>query len=290
VTNYQIFTDATSDLTEEVLEGLPKVGIVPMMVRVGDMEYIYGDKGDITVEEFYQKQKAGAYASTSQINPHTYTQYFKAALAEGKDVLYLCFSSGLSDTIQSARLAIQGLEDDYPDRRIVCIDTLCASLGEALLVKAALQLQAKGADIDEVTDWVLEHRMKVCHWFTVDMFDHLRHGGRVSMATAAAGSLLNIKPFLHVDDAGKLDVAGKPRGQRRAREAQMEKMVEGWQPEINQEVFVGHGANPEGASLLKEEIAKQFPGAKISILDVGPIIGAHTGPGLLLLTYWGNNR
>lgn len=287
---YQLFTDATSDITKEFMSGLPEVKIIPMNVEIGGREYTYGPGGDITPEQFYELQRQGNFAVTSQINPETYKSAFEAALKDGSDVLYLCFSSGLSGTIQSAELAMDDLREKYPDRRIKCIDTLCASLGEGFLVHEAAKKQAEGLDFDELCDWVDERKLKVCHWFTVDIFDHLKHGGRVSNFTAAAGTLLQIKPLLHVDEEGRLAVMGKPRGRKQAIAMQIEKLKSGMDGSLGNLVTIGHGSNPEGAEQLKNEVMNCCPDADIHILDIGPIIGAHTGPGMLAVIYWGSNR
>lgn len=290
MTNYQLFTDATADMSTELLSGLPSVEIVPMQVEIGGREYTYGPGGNITVAEFYRLQREGSFATTSQINPEVYLQYFEPCLQQGKDILYLCFSSGLSGTFQAAQMCIQDLQEKYPERKIVCIDTLCASAGEGFLVRETIRKQTEGLTLEELSAWVLERRLQVCHWFTVDVFDHLRHGGRVSAAAAALGTALQIKPLLHVDEEGKLVVAEKPRGRKRAIAAQLAQMKRGWMPELGKLVIVAHGDYPEGAEQLRQEVAAQFPEAELYTVDIGPVIGAHTGPGMLAVLYWGSTR
>lgn len=287
---YRIFTDATSDLTLEMLKGLPKVEIIPMQVEINGQEYTYGPYGNLPIPVFYNLQRQGHFATTSQINPQTYHYYFNRALMQGMDVLYIGFSSGLSGCMQSANICAEELKEKYPDRKIICIDTLCASIGEGFLVLEAAKRQAEGMGIDDLANWVMENRMNVCHWFTVDVFDHLKHGGRVGAASAAMGTMLGIKPMLHVDDDGKLAVMEKPRGQKKAMEAQLKRMDAGWMPSIGQRVIIGHGDDWDKARLLQEEVAKKFPDAEIQLAYIGPVIGAHTGPGMLALIYWGNNR
>lgn len=287
---YQIFTDATADLSEQMMKGLPPVEIIPMQVELGGCEYTYGPNGNITVAEFYALQREGKFATTSQINPTVYFQTFEPCLRKEMDILYLCFSSGMSGTIQSARLCIEELKEHYPERRILCIDTLCASVGEGFLVREAARKQAEGYDLDELADWVVENRLKVCHWFTVDIFEHLRHGGRVSATAATVGTLLSIKPLLHVDEQGKLAVMEKPRGRRKAIASKMTRMQQGWEPEIGNLVIIGHGDCPEEAELLRHAVEKKFPEAEIYLAEIGPIIGAHTGPGMLAVIYWGDTR
>lgn len=287
---YQIITDATADLSEELLTGLPEVKIIPMHVQVNGKEYLFGPGGNITNEEFYAYLRAGQFATTSQINPQTYFQYFTKALAEGMDVLYLCFSSSMSGCFQAAGICIEELKEQYPERKIICIDTLCASVGEGFLVLEAAKRQAEGMEIDELASWVMENRMNVCHWFTVDVFDHLKHGGRVGAASAAIGTMLGIKPMLHVDNDGKLAVMEKPRGQKKAMEALLKRMDAGWMTGFGQRVIIGHGDDLDKAKLLQAEVANKFPNAEIQLAYIGPVIGAHTGPGMLAVIYWGNNH
>ena len=205
--SYRIFTDATADLSPELSAGLPEFSVVPMDLTLGERPYTYGPGGNITVDVFYAAQRAGQFASTSQINPAVYLRCFGEALRQGEDVLYLGFSSGMSGTLQIARLCARELEGQYPGRRVLCVDTLCASVGEGFLVREAARKQKEGLSLEELAAWVEERKLQVCHWFTVDTFEHLRHGGRVSGAAAAMGTLLNIKPMLHVSAAGTLEVA-----------------------------------------------------------------------------------
>ncbi len=287
---YQIFTDATSDLTDVPMAGLPSVEIIPMEIEIDGRTYQYGPMGNITVRDFYDLQKNGADIKTTGINPWTYRSYFEPVLQKGLDILYLCFSSGLSGTIMSARLSAEELQKKYPERRIICIDTLCASLGEGFLVREAARKQAEGLSLDELVQWVTEHRVEVCHWFTVDTFEHLRKGGRVSAAAAATGTVLQIKPTLHVDENGHLAVMGKPRGRKQANRKLLEKIEAGWEPETGKLIIVGHGDCPDGGEVLKAAIETRFPEAEIYVMDIGPVIGAHTGPGMLAVLFWGNMR
>ena len=160
-------------------------------------------------------------------------------------------------------------------------------LSRVPMIQEALQGERT---IEELSEWVIQHRLEVCHWFTVDVFDHLRRGGRVSAGTAVLGTALQIKPLLHVNQNGELAVVEKPRGRKQAIKAQLAKMEQGWLPEMGRTVVVGHGACPDGAQALQEAVQERFPEAKVLTADIGPIIGAHTGPGMLALIYWGNTR
>ena len=288
--SYQIFTDATADLCPGMMAGLPPVSILPMKLEIGGQEYVYGPGGTIDAARFYALQRQGRFASTSQINPSDYLAHFEPCLRRGQDILYLCFSTGMSGTFQSAMVCIEDLRREFPERKIFCIDTLCASAGEGFLVREAARKQQEGLTIEELTRWVTDHRMEICHWFTVDVFEHLRHGGRVSATAAVMGSALHIKPLLHVDEQGCLQVIEKPRGQKKAIAAQLKRMEQGWLPEQGHLVVIGHGDSPEAARQLEDAVLKQFPEAQTYLVEIGPIIGAHTGPGMLALIYWGSNR
>lgn len=287
---YKLFSDVTADVSEELMRGMPEVELVPMQVELGGENYIYGPGGDLNVEHFYAEQRAGKFASTSQINPMVYRECFEKTLKAGEDILYLCFSSGLSSTLQSANLCAQELREEYPERKLIVVDTLCAAVGEAMLVREAARKQQEGLTIEELAAWVEENRLKICHWFTVDSFDHLKHGGRVSAAAAAVGTMLQIKPLLHVDEEGKLRVAEKPRGRKQAIRTQVAHMKEGWTPEMGNLVVIGHGDCPDDVEQLRQAVLKEFPDADIRVAYIGPVIGAHTGPGMLALIYWGTNR
>ena len=288
--NYKIFTDATADITEAVMEGLPPVEVIPMRVEIGNWEYLFGPGGNISADEFYKLQRAGSYAKTASINPFTYYEAFSSYLKKGIDVIYLCFSSGLSGTIVNAKLSMENLKEEYPERKILCVDTLCASVGEAFLVREAARKQSEGLSIEELYEWVLEYRLRVCHWFTVDTFEHLYRGGRVSATAAAAGTVLQIKPLLHVDEKGKLVVAEKPRGRKRATALQLSKLEQGRTPELGQLIIIGHGDCPYEALNLKNEIEACYPDSEIIITDIGPVVGTHTGPGMLAVIFWGTIR
>ena len=287
--SYRIYTDATADLAPEMLAGLPEIRVIPMDITLEGRPFTYGPGGTISAEEFYAAQRAEQFASTSQVRPDTYLRCFEAGLAEGDDILYLCFSSGLSGTFQTACLCAAEVRAAHPGRRIVCVDTLCASVGEGFLVREAARRQAEGLSLEELAAWVEERRLLVCHWFTVDTFAHLRHGGRVSGAAAAVGTLLGIKPLLHVSAAGGLEAVEKPRGVRHAMAAQLARMRAGWTPEEGR-LVVGHGDCPDRAAGLAALVQEAFPDAETYLAPIGPVIGAHTGPGMLALIFWGTQR
>ena len=287
---YRIVTDATADLTEEMLQGLPAPTVVSMPINIGGEDHSFGPQGDLTVDRFYQTLRAGNFATTSQVNPLVYREVFESILAGGEDLIYLCFSSGLSSTYQGACLCMESLREQYPERQIRYVDTLSASIGEGHVVMKALELQKQGATLDAVQDWVEKNRLHMFHFFMVDTFEHLRRGGRVSAAVAMAGTALQIKPMLIVDDEGKLVVVDKPRGRKRAAQLLLEKMENLWDPALGDTVLIGHGDCLAEAEGLAETVRQNFPQAKIIIAPVGPVIASHTGPGILGLTFWSRQR
>lgn len=278
--NYQLITDATADIPKELLLKISGLEIIPMEVALNGKVRVYGPQGDLSVEEFYQLLRNGQYGTTSQISPLTYQEIFEKYLSQGKDILYLCFSSGMSATWQNACMCMDSLKEQYPERTICCVDTLCASVGEGLLVYEAAKRWLSGESLEEVAQWTEQNKLRICHWFTVDNFEYLKKGGRVGRTTAAVGTALQIKPLLCVDKTGKLTVISKPRGRHQARDVKIKRMGKSWSPEKIRTVFVGHGDDWEEACRLKEEVEKKFPEVDCYIVPIGPIIGMHTGPGM----------
>lgn len=283
---YQIFTDATADLDEELIKGLPEVKILPMEILLDNKAYVYGPEGNIDHQTFYSLLNTKVDVKTSSISPDTYMNSFEAALKEGKDILYICFTSGLSGTYNTASFICRDLKDQYPDSKIYCIDSLCASLGEAFFVYEALKRQKEGYTIDELYEWCSYSRRNVAHWFTLDNFDYLIKGGRISPAVAAIGSALQIKPLLSVDEEGKLYVAGKLRGRKSSIAALLKKVDSDWKQDVDKKIVVGHGNCPEEAEEMKEKILARHPEADVSIMSIGPVIGCHTGPSILAVLYY----
>lgn len=288
--DYQIFVDTTADICSEMLEGLPPARFIPMDVEIAGQQFQYGPGGNLTVEQFYALQREGNFARTTQISPGMFLSWFEPVLQAGQDLIYFPLTSGLSGTCQSAEMCMEDLRKQYPERTIVCVDTFCVSAGQGFLLQEILRKKAAGLSLEELADWVRQNRLHVCHWFNVDVFEHLKQGGRVSAATAALGTALQIKPMLRVNDEGKLEIVDKPRGRKRAIAAQVARLNAGWMPEAVNTVIVAHGDDLEGARMLREEILASQPDAHIYTVPIGPIIGAHTGPGMLATVYWGNNR
>ena len=289
MSEYIIMTDTSADIPEEILvKG--HIQLIPMAFELNGEERVHSDPGNWDSKEFYGKLRDGGQGKTSQIPPMVYTEYFEKILKEGKDILYISLSGGLTSTWQSSKLAATDLMEEYPDRKISCVDSHAATGGQGILTLIARKNQEKGMSLEENTAWLEENRNNICHWFTVDMLDHLRHGGRISAASAAIGTVLNIKPLLHVAEDGTLKVMDKPRGRKKAFKLQMSKMEQGWLPELGKLVVIGHGDSMETALELKETVLSKYPDSEVRIADIGPVIGAHTGPGMLALIFWGTTR
>ena len=287
---FQIVSDVASDIGEEILREFPEIVFVPMQVSFGEDTRTYGPGGDLEIGEFYQRLRGGAFPVTAPISPIVYRRVFEQVLMEEKDVLYLGLSGGLSASFQAASLAASMLRELYPHRRIVTVETACASVGLALLVHGAAERQQEGMDLDALVSWVEENRLHVCHWFTVEAFDHLKHGGRVSGAEAAIGTLLGIRPLLCMGEDGTLKVMEKPRGSRRSMLRQVACMNGNWMKEMGRQVLISHADDEEAARKLKQAVLEAHPDADVRTVCAGPVIGTHTGPGMLCLVFWGRKR
>ena len=284
--SYQIITDSCCDFTQQQYQELG-VTCAPLSVLYNGVNHDnFTDPAD--VKAFYEELRSGVMATTSAVNPDGWAALMEDALQAGRDVLVLAFSSGLSTTYQSAVIAAKDLRETYPDRKILVVDTLCAALGQGLLVWYACKKRDEGLSIDELCTWVEENKLHICHWVTVDDLNHLKRGGRISAATAMMGSMLNIKPIIYVDNDGHLINTAKVRGRKAAIDLLAGKLDE---TGIDQEIaFIAHGDCPEDAAAL-EKILKETYGVKKVITGyVGPVIGAHTGPGVLVLFFMGSHR
>lgn len=236
--------------------------------------------------------REGKMPTTSQVNPEEAKDYFKEFIKEDKEILYLAFSSGLSGTYNSAKLAAEEVMEENPDCRIIVIDTLCASLGEGLIVHKAVCMRDEGKSMDEVADWVNTHLQNLVHVFTVDDLYHLYRGGRVSKTTAFIGTLAGIKPKLHVDEEGHLILIGKVRGRKKSLTALVDYMEEkmGTFQAENDIVFISHGDALEDAEFVRDQVEERFGIKNFLINNIGPTIGAHSGPGTIALFFMGEER
>lgn len=282
--SYTLVSDATLDLPIDLIEKF-NIAVVPMTFTLDDEEIQhYPDERNMTTEDFYEALKQGKKSVTSQINPASYVEFFSPILEKGEDILYVCFTSGLSGTYQSALLAKDMLEEDFPERTIQVVDSLCASAGQGFFVYLAALKKEEGLSLEELTDWVVEHRNRVAHWFTVDDLFHLQRGGRLSFAEAMLGSALKIKPIISVNDEGKLYVENKVRGNKKSVEYMIAKINE-TMDDNEHTVFIGHGDAEERALALKEQLETRTKAENIHITKIGPIIGTHTGPGMLAVLF-----
>ena len=287
---YQIITDSTTDLSAEMIRELDLQVLPLCYVIEGKTYHNIPGGGEMTDHEFYELLRAGKMSTTAQINVEEFITCFTAVLEQGKDILYLAFSSGLSGTCQSALIAKKELEGKYPERRIEVFDTLCASMGEGLLVYHAAVRKQAGQSMDEVLGWLKENVLKLCHWFTVDDLNHLKRGGRVSAATALVGTALGIKPVLHVDDEGHLINVAKARGRRQSLDALVKRMEESAIDPEEQVVFISHGDCKDDAEYVAKQVKKLLNVKEIRMNFIGPVIGAHSGPGTVALFFLGKNR
>ena len=286
---YVIMTDTTADLPESYIQE-HQLAILSLSYTIEGKTY--DRENPLDVREFYAKMRGGSMPTTSQVNPEQAKAAFTACLKEGKDVLYIAFSSGLSGTCGSGMVAAQEIQEEgeYPERKIVVIDSLSASLGEGLLVHKAVMLKEAGKSMEEVADWVENNKLHLCHWFTVDDLHFLKRGGRVSAATAVLGSMLQIKPVLHVDDAGHLINMAKARGRAASLSALVDHMEQSAIDPGQQVVFISHGDCPEDAQAVADDVKARFGVKTIVINYVGPVIGAHSGPGTVALFFLGTER
>lgn len=287
---YVILTDSSADLTAELVAELG-VEVIPLSFTMEDKTYYnFPDNRDIDPADFYNRLRNGAMATTSAVNVATYTDTIEPMLKEGKDVLVLAFSSGLSATCRSAQIAAEELMEQYPDRKVYVVDTLCASLGQGLLVWYAANLKKEGKTIEEVRDWTEEHKLNLCHWFTVDDLMFLKRGGRISAATAVLGTMLSIKPVMHVDNEGHLIKVGTARGRNASLKALVDHMVQTAQDPGKQVVFISHGDCLADAQKVADDVKSRFGVETVIINYVGPVIGAHSGPGTVALFFMGSER
>ena len=285
--NYQIITDSCCDFPTPMYETLG-LSFVPLSVEFrGETN---DDRNDDSLKEMYDGLRSGQAAKTSAVNPSRWGEVIEPALSAGQDVLVLAFSSGLSTTYQSAVIAAEELGEKYPDRTIRVVDTLCASMGQGLLVWYACKKRDEGLSLDALYSWVMENRLHLCHWFTVDDLMYLKRGGRISAATALVGTMLQIKPLLHVDDEGHLISMSKARGRKAAIDALVRKAQELGAGYDNSTMFISHGDCREDADYLARQLKEKCGVKEVVISYVGAVIGSHSGPGTLALFFLGSHR
>lgn len=290
MSDFVILTDSSADLGIDLITQM-NIQVLPLSFSIqGKTYYNYPDNRDMDPGNFYSLLRQGELATTAAVNVAQYTEALEPLLQAGQDVLILAFSSGLSATFNSSAVAVTELREKYPDRKLYTVDTLCASLGQGLLVYLAAKEREKGKTIDEVRDWVVSHKLNICHQFTVDDLHFLKRGGRISATTAVMGSMLKIKPVLHVDNEGHLVSIGKARGRQASLKALVDRMEQTAIDPKDQIVFISHGDCIRDAELVAQMVKDRFGVQQVYINYVGPVIGAHSGPGTLALFYVGVER
>ena len=287
MSTYQIITDSCCDFPRAMYD---RLGLTMVPLSVEFRGEVTLDRNDDSLKTMYDGLRAGESARTSAVNPDTWVKAMEPHLREGADVLVLAFSSGLSTTYQSAVIAAEELKEKYPHRRIRVVDTLCASLGQGLLAYHVCRLRDQGASLESAADWAESHKQNLCHWFTVDDLMHLKRGGRVSAATAMVGTMLQIKPVLHVDEEGHLVNVAKARGRKASIEALAKKLAELGAGFDNRTVFLSHGDCIGDARYLENLLKEKYGVEEVLISYVGSVIGSHAGPGTLALFFMGEHR
>lgn len=285
---YIISTDCMADLPTDFIEQ-HQLTVHPLYFQISNQTYCATD-GTLSEKEFYEKMRNGEMPTTMASNPEYIEQSFSENLEKGYDILHISFSSGLSSSYNNTAVTAQAMREQYPDHTILVIDSLCASLGQGLLVYYACKKKEEGATLEELAEYLEALKLHICHQFTVDDLFHLHRGGRVSRATAIIGTIANIKPVLHVDNEGKLINISKIRGRKRSLTTlvdNMEKAMAGFENPI---VFISHGDCLEDALFVKQQIEERFGIHEFLINYVGPTIGAHSGPGTVALFFLGNPR
>lgn len=284
-----LIIDSGADLPRSYVEEHNLV-FMPMSYAFGNAVYS-DDMGDsMPFPEFYNLLREGKTSVTAQVTPKQFFDAMRPYLQKGIDILYIAFSSGLSGTCQSGQLAQETLSKEFPDRQVLVVDTFAASAGLALMIDHAVRMHKEGVELAKIAQWLEDNKRFVQQWFTVDDINHLRRGGRVSGAAAFAGTLLSIKPTLYINNEGLLIPLGKSRGRRKALRDMVDRMEELGENLSDQRIFISHGDTPEDAEYVADMIRQRFGITDIMITYIGPIIGSHGGPGILLLAFMGKDR
>jgi DegV family protein with EDD domain len=290
MSNYVIITDSTTDLPQSKAKEWG-VEIIPFIFNLDGKEYYnYLDWRDLSVKDFYDALRAGKTGSTTQVNQFRYIEIWEPFLKAGKDILYMCLSSALSKSYDQSMLAAEEMREKYPDRKIITIDTKSASLGMGLLAYYAAKGRDEGKNVDELAEYIEKLIPIMHHWVMADDLHHLRRGGRVSGAAAFVGTMLSVKPMIHITAEGKLTPMTKARGRNKALEFMLEQMTFHQMSPADQPVFISHSDAPDLAEQLKNMIIAKHGKREFIINEIGPVIGAHTGPGTIALFFVGNER
>ncbi|MBQ7288717.1 MAG: DegV family protein [Clostridia bacterium] len=288
--SFQIITDSCANLTKEIVKQY-NIEVLPLEYLMNGVSYpITVDCKEADMKDFYNQMRAGTVVKTSMVNGEAVRPIFQRILEAGQDILYIGFSSALSGTFQSVKTMMDNLAGDYPERKCIAMDSLAASMGEGLLVTYAAILQKEGKTIDAVAEWLEANKMRMQHLFTVDDLKYLRRGGRISGATALIGSVLQIKPLMHVDSTGHLVAYGKVRGRKNSIKATLNRMAELIENPKEQMIYIVHGDCPDETAEIVKEIKSRFGPKSVTINFVDQVIGAHSGPGTLAVFFLGKSR
>ncbi len=288
--SFWIVTDIGCDLPLSYIQQQDKLLVLPKPYQLDGVPGMNkpGDEND--AQAFYDKLRQGSVSTTSQVNVDAYYEAFKELTQQGEDVLCLTLSGGISGSVRSAYTALNMLTEENPDARIKVVDTLCASLGQGLMVDYVINQRAQGMDMDACAQWAEDNRQKIIHWFTVDDLNFLFRGGRVSRTSAMMGSMLRIKPVMHVNEEGKLVLKEKVQGRKKALKTLADKAQAFAKPPKGQKVFISHGDCQEEAEYLKGLVVDSMEGAEVFISPVGRLIGSHSGPGTMAIFFMGESR
>lgn len=290
MSDFVMMTDSCCDLSAELAAEL-ELEVLPLRLELEGRSYRnLLDGGEIGFQEFYAKVRSGAMPVTSAVNVGEFDAAMRPILEAGKDILCLCFSSALSTTYQSAVIAGRELEEAFPERKVRVVDSLCASMGQGLFVWLCAQEKKKGKTLEEVLDFAEGAKGNICHWFTVDDLNHLKRGGRVSAAAALFGTMLSVKPVLHVDKEGRLIPMEKCRGRKASLLALVDHMEKTAVDPERYPVFISHGDCRGDAEFVAEEVRRRLGVREVYIHYVGPVIGSHTGAGVMTLFFVGRER
>ncbi len=290
MSGYVIVTDSSCDMTAQMAQELD-IQVAPLSVLLEGRSYKnYLDGREIAFSDFYAALRGGKLAKTSAVNIEDFVQLFTPILEAGQDILYLGFSSALSATYQCGASAMEMLREKYPQRKLYAVDTLCASLGQGLMVYYAALKKREGLSIEQVRDYVEQNKLHLCHWFTVDDLHFLKRGGRISATTEIIGTMLSIKPVMHVDDEGRLIKVEIAKGRKGSIRRLKEKMAQSAVNPQDQVVFISHGDCLAEAQSLADMIKEQLGVKEVVLNYVGPVIGAHSGPGTIALFFLGDKR
>ncbi|MCQ2436978.1 MAG: DegV family protein [Clostridia bacterium] len=287
---YIIVSDSGCDLSAEMVEEMGIV-YVPLTVYLDDKPYKnYLDGREIGFHEFYEQLKVAKTAKTSAVNQQEFIDVMEPLLKEGHNLLCLGFDSGISGTYNAGAAAVEELKEKYPERKLIAVDTLCASMGQGLILRYCWEQKQAGKTMEEVAQYCEDLKQNICHWFTVDDLMFLKRGGRVSAATAVVGTILNIKPIMHVDEVGHLIKVGTARGNKAALRALCDKVINSGVAPEDQRCYISHADNLTDANYLADMLREQAHVTDITINYIGPVIGCHTGPGLVALFFKGDKR